>query len=192
MMSPWLAGLIFFSILGLLFASQLFWLWRARRFLRARRHAWQRWLLGVPLYACLFGLLGMLLLLPVRWWLALDAPVLVSLFAFFRQPAVMVPVGLWMAASMFSFLLIVLVQGCFWVYCATMESQKQATLGKLALGIRVTDLQGGRISFARATARHFAKLLALLPVGIGFFMVTFTDRKQGLHDLMAQCLVLTR
>jgi len=89
-------------------------------------------------------------------------------------------------------LLIVLVQGCFWVYCATLESQTQATLGKLALGIRVTDLQGGRISFARATARHFAKLLALLPVGIGFFMVTFTDRKQGLHDLMAQCLVVTR
>jgi uncharacterized RDD family membrane protein YckC len=89
-------------------------------------------------------------------------------------------------------LLIVLVQGCFWLYCATMESQKQATLGKLALGIRVTDLQGGRLSFARATARHFAKLLALLPVGLGFFMVAFTDRKQGLHDLMAQCLVVTR
>ena len=45
-----------------------------------------------------------------------------------------------------------------WLYEAAMESSsKQATLGKMVLGMKVTDLQGNRISFARATVRHFCK-----------------------------------
>jgi uncharacterized RDD family membrane protein YckC len=89
-------------------------------------------------------------------------------------------------------ILIVLIQLFFWLYYATMESQKQATLGKMALGIKVTDTSGGRISFARASARHFAKIISIIPIGFGFFMVAFTDRKQGLHDMIAKCLVVNR
>ena len=80
---------------------------------------------------------------------------------------------------------------CLWLYFAGMESSsKQATLGKMALGIKVTDLQGNRISFWRATGRNFGKLVSVLGLGIGLLMVGFTAKKQGLHDKMAGCLVI--
>jgi uncharacterized RDD family membrane protein YckC len=78
-----------------------------------------------------------------------------------------------------------------WLYYALMESSaKQATVGKMALGIVVTDLEGRRIGFGRATGRHFAKILSALIIGIGFLMVAFTQRKQGLHDMLAGTLVV--
>jgi uncharacterized RDD family membrane protein YckC len=77
------------------------------------------------------------------------------------------------------------------LYAALMESSsKQATLGKMALGVRVTDLDGNRIGFGKATGRHFAKILSALILGIGFLMVAFTQRKQGLHDMLAGTLVM--
>lgn len=81
----------------------------------------------------------------------------------------------------------------WWVYYATLESSaRQATLGKLALGIKVVDLQGGRISFGRATGRHFSKIASGLILMIGYLMAGFTAKKQGLHDMMAGCLVVNR
>lgn len=78
-----------------------------------------------------------------------------------------------------------------WLYEAGLESSKyQATLGKMALGMKVTDLNGYRISFARATGRHFAKILSAIILFIGFIMVAFTERKQGLHDMLAGTLVV--
>ncbi len=78
-----------------------------------------------------------------------------------------------------------------WIYEALMlSSEKQATLGKIALGVIVTDTAGGRLTFGRATGRHFAKYLSSLLFGIGFIMAAFTQRKQALHDLMAQTLVV--
>jgi uncharacterized RDD family membrane protein YckC len=78
-----------------------------------------------------------------------------------------------------------------WLYYALMESSaKQATLGKMALGVVVTDLDGRRIGFGRATGRYFAKILSALILGIGFLMVAFTQRKQGLHDMLAGTLVV--
>lgn len=80
-----------------------------------------------------------------------------------------------------------------WLYWAGMESSTyQATLGKMALGLKVTDLAGNRISFPRATGRYFAKYLSFLIFGIGFLMVAFTERKQGLHDMIAETLVLKK
>jgi uncharacterized RDD family membrane protein YckC len=78
-----------------------------------------------------------------------------------------------------------------WLYYALMESSaKQATVGKMALGIIVTDLEGRRIGFGRATGRYFAKILSALILGIGFLMAAFTERKQGLHDMVASTLVV--
>jgi uncharacterized RDD family membrane protein YckC len=78
-----------------------------------------------------------------------------------------------------------------WLYFALCESSAwQATLGKLALGIRVTDLQGNRISFLRALGRYPAKLLSGIILYVGFLMVAWTERKQGLHDLICSTLVL--
>jgi uncharacterized RDD family membrane protein YckC len=77
-----------------------------------------------------------------------------------------------------------------WLYEALLESSSyQATLGKMMLGMKVTDLYGNRLSFGRATGRHFAKWLSRLTLGIGYIMVGFTERKQGLHDLLAGTLV---
>jgi uncharacterized RDD family membrane protein YckC len=85
-------------------------------------------------------------------------------------------------------IMLVLLGG--WLYEALMESSSyQATLGKMILGMKVTDLYGNRISFGRATGRHFAKILSGMVLCIGFIMVGLTQRKQGLHDLLAGTLV---
>ena len=78
-----------------------------------------------------------------------------------------------------------------WAYFSGMESSPlQATIGKLAVGLYVTDLQGQRISFSKATGRYFAKILSGLTLSIGYIMAGFTKRKQALHDMMARCLVM--
>ncbi|MGA8450524.1 MAG: RDD family protein [Candidatus Acidiferrales bacterium] len=81
-----------------------------------------------------------------------------------------------------------------WLYYAWMESsQYQGTLGKMALGLTVTDLQGRRVTFARASGRFFAKIITgLIPVAIGYIMAGFTEKKQALHDMIASCLVLRK
>jgi uncharacterized RDD family membrane protein YckC len=77
-----------------------------------------------------------------------------------------------------------------WLYSALFESSRhQATPGKMALGIVVTDLNGERIGFGRATGRHFGKIVSGLILGIGYLMCAFTARKQCLHDMMAGCLL---
>ena len=78
-----------------------------------------------------------------------------------------------------------------WLYYALLESSSwQGTVGKKVLGIRVVDLNGNRISFGKATGRYFAKMISSLICGIGFIMAAFTERKQGLHDMIAGTLVL--
>jgi uncharacterized RDD family membrane protein YckC len=78
-------------------------------------------------------------------------------------------------------------------YYAGMESSSyQATVGKIALGIQVTDLSGNRISFLRALGRNLAEILSALILLIGYIMVAFTPKKQGLHDLIAGTLVVKK
>jgi uncharacterized RDD family membrane protein YckC len=78
-----------------------------------------------------------------------------------------------------------------WLYYAGLESGvRQATLGKRLMRLRVTDLDGEPISFGRATLRHAAKLVSLLPFMIGFVAAGVSPRKQGFHDMIAGCLVL--
>jgi serine/threonine protein kinase/uncharacterized RDD family membrane protein YckC len=78
-----------------------------------------------------------------------------------------------------------------WGYFAGLESSRhQATFGKRALGLRVTDDEGTPIGLWRATGRHFGKVVSALPLGIGYYIAGFTQKKQALHDLMARCLVV--
>ncbi len=81
-----------------------------------------------------------------------------------------------------------------WLYHALMEcSEWQATVGKKVLGLVVTDMEGRRVSFGRATGRHFAKIVTnMVPAFIGYIMAGFTDKKQALHDMIAGCVVLQR
>jgi uncharacterized RDD family membrane protein YckC len=80
-----------------------------------------------------------------------------------------------------------------WLYSALMESSaRQATLGKGVLGIIVTDLDGKRISFGKATARYLGKLVSAVLLFIGFIVAAFTTRKQALHDMIVGTLVVVR
>jgi len=80
-----------------------------------------------------------------------------------------------------------------WLYHTAMESSRhQATLGKKALGIIVTDMNGNRISFARANGRFFGKWISGMIMNIGYLMAAFTEKKQALHDILASCLVVMK
>ncbi|MEA1897808.1 MAG: RDD family protein [Bacteroidota bacterium] len=91
--------------------------------------------------------------------------------------------------SVFGLVVVVIAMG--WLYYALMESSKtQATLGKMALSLKVTDLDGNPISFGRATGRYFGKIISGLILNIGYIIAGFTEKKQALHDIMAGCLVV--
>jgi uncharacterized RDD family membrane protein YckC len=80
-----------------------------------------------------------------------------------------------------------------WLYEALMTSSPRgATLGKMALGLRIVRADGAQLSFGRATARHFLKVMItpLVPLAIGYLMAAFTARKRALHDFLADTLVI--
>lgn len=91
-----------------------------------------------------------------------------------------------LAANKWAFLIALL-------YHAAMESSSyQATLGKMIMGIKVTDLNGNRLTVLRAAGRQAAKFLSGIIFGIGFLMAAFTKRKQALHDMIAGALVVMK
>ncbi len=93
--------------------------------------------------------------------------------------------------SIAGLVLVVLIMG--WLYYALMESSKnQATLGKMALGLKVTDMDGNRISFGKATGRFFGKIISGMILYIGYILAGLTEKKQALHDMMASCLVVKK
>ena len=78
-----------------------------------------------------------------------------------------------------------------WLYSALFESSAmQATPGKKAIGLKVTDLQGNRISFGRATGRYFAEWITGMTFLVGYVMVAFTQKRQSLHDMIAGTVVV--
>ncbi|WP_196140116.1 RDD family protein [Aliikangiella sp. G2MR2-5] len=80
-----------------------------------------------------------------------------------------------------------------WMYFALLESSSgQATLGKRALGIKVTDIQGQRLSFVHAAGRQLAGVISNMTLLIGYLMAAFTGRKQALHDMIANCVVVNK
>ena len=80
-----------------------------------------------------------------------------------------------------------------WIYYAVMESTApQATVGKLFMGIYVTDRDGNRVTFRSASVRYWVKYLSTLILFIGYLMAAFTRHKQALHDIVASCVVLKR
>lgn len=96
-------------------------------------------------------------------------------------------------ASMFGFIMVIALcsLAISWLYFAMMESsERQATLGKSVLALRVTDKNGQRLTFGHATGRYFSKLITgLVPLGIGWILAGLTEKKQALHDFIAGTLV---
>jgi uncharacterized RDD family membrane protein YckC len=77
-------------------------------------------------------------------------------------------------------------------YVGFESSDLQATIGKRALGIIVTDMHGHRVSLLRALGRYLGKLLSVFTLMIGYLMAGFTEKKQALHDMIAGTLVVVR
>jgi len=80
-----------------------------------------------------------------------------------------------------------------WLYYASLESgTNQATLGKQAMGLKVVTMEGQPISFGQATGRYFSKILSALILLIGYLMMIWDEKKQTLHDKMANTLVVKK
>jgi uncharacterized RDD family membrane protein YckC len=78
-----------------------------------------------------------------------------------------------------------------WLYSAFMESSAwQATLGKRVVGLKVMTSSGQRLSFGQAAVRHLMKFLSLFTLAIGFMMAGWTTRRQALHDLPIDAIVV--
>lgn len=79
------------------------------------------------------------------------------------------------------------------IYFTVMEaSSMQATVGKLALGLKVTDTQGNKLDFAKALVRNLCKIISNMTLLIGYIMAGFTEKKQALHDMIAGTLVVKK
>lgn len=125
----------------------------------------------------------------IRFWACLLDGLILSLIT--------VPLGLLQTSmledenfAMYLFLLVCSWIG-YWLYIALFTSGGwQATIGKRLMGLRITDLHGNRISFGQATGRHFGQFVSGLLMGVGYVMIGLTEKKQGLHDIMAGTLVL--
>src|SRR5512134_521585 len=78
-------------------------------------------------------------------------------------------------------------------YWPVLESTtRRGTLGKMALGLVVGDIDGGGLSFLRSLLRNLAKIISSIPFGIGYVLAAFTSRKQALHDLITKAVVMRK
>ena len=118
-----------------------------------------------------------------------------------RTCATIIDLFLWITFSFSIALLLpideelISVTGLFisWMYYALLDSSSwQGTIGKKVMSISVSNLNGERISFLRATFRYFFHIFSALILYIGFFMVIFTSKKQALHDIMTGCVILKK
>lgn len=134
----------------------------------------RRWLAAI-LDVLILMIPGQLVLMVIRipWVSELDAgtsPLLASLLALINS----------------------VISLCFnWIYFALMESShRQATVGKMALGLIVTNETGGRVTFGQATGRYFGRILSAIILLMGYFMNLWDPRRQTLHDKLSHCLVV--
>ena len=82
----------------------------------------------------------------------------------------------------------ILIQILYWPIMHA--SERQATFGKAMVGIKVTHVEGDRISMLRSFGREMAKIVSWLPMGIGFLIAAFTGKQQALHDMIASTVVV--
>ena len=79
------------------------------------------------------------------------------------------------------------------LYFSFMESSKyQASIGKIVLGLKVTDVNGSPLDFTKALVRNLCKILSSMILLIGYLMAAFTEKKQALHDMIAGTLVVKK
>jgi uncharacterized RDD family membrane protein YckC len=145
---------------------------------------WKRFVAYI-IDAIIIGVIEMVILMPLLGLFGLGA-----LSSIDRGDDV--PAGFILAfiSAYLSAVCLIMIAG--WLYFALMESRKGATLGKMALGIVVTDMNGNMVTFGRASGRYFGKIISSLTLGIGYIIAGFTQQKQALHDIIAGCLVINK
>ncbi len=80
-----------------------------------------------------------------------------------------------------------------WIYFAAMESSSlQGSLGKLALGIRVSNMDLKPVTFEQATVRYFSKIISSLTIGVGYLLCAYSSKKQALHDFVGKTVLVVR
>lgn len=82
----------------------------------------------------------------------------------------------------------IVISAGYFIYLES--SEKQATVGKMVLGMKVVDMDGNRIAPEKAAIRYLGKILSAVILLIGYFMAGFTEKKQALHDILAKTLVV--
>ena len=96
---------------------------------------------------------------------------------------------------------IIAMAGTYWIlatfirilYFSFMESSNwQATIGKMAMGLVVTDLNGSKLDFGKAFVRNICKVISDFTCLIGYIIAGFTEKKQALHDIIAGTLVMKK
>jgi uncharacterized RDD family membrane protein YckC len=93
------------------------------------------------------------------------------------------------AASNLSSLLQMLLYLAYW---SSLTVIKGGTLGKLALGLRVVGQDCNYVNWGQGIGRYFAAILSCCLVAIGYIMIAFTERKQGLHDMICKTWVVRK
>lgn len=145
---------------------------------------WWRFLAYI-LDAIIIGVIQWIIVIPVLALIGLSAASAAS--NGMNEAEAIGMVGAIVGTAMITYLALIVLM---WLYFAIMESSKfQGTVGKIAIGLVVTDMEGNRISFARATGRYFGKILSSLIFMIGYILAGFTQKKQALHDMLAGTLV---
>ncbi|MBK8475616.1 MAG: RDD family protein [Opitutaceae bacterium] len=66
----------------------------------------------------------------------------------------------------------------------------QATLGKMALGLKVVRADGTRLSNGRIVGRHFSTMISQITLFIGYMMAGWDDEKRALHDRICDTRVV--
>jgi uncharacterized RDD family membrane protein YckC len=98
----------------------------------------------------------------------------------------------WVFAGAYGVMVLVSIALSLLYFSVSESSRWQGTLGKLAIGLKVTDADGNRISFLRSLGRYFSHIVTNLTFGLGYVLNVFTARQQALHDLMTGTLVVHR
>ena len=137
-------------------------------------------LIVVALYSLLIYILNLILKLPVEYSPIVERGLSLKISPYVEDTFLVI-------ALLYSLSKLLVL----YPYFVLMESSRlQGTIGKLILGLKVTDTFGRRISFGRASGRFFGKLLSGQILLIGYLMAALTAKKQALHDVLARTLVI--
>jgi uncharacterized RDD family membrane protein YckC len=64
------------------------------------------------------------------------------------------------------------------------------TLGKAMLHLKVTRVDGSKLTYARSFARYWAYYISWLTLGLGFIAIALSSKKRGFHDFICDTKVL--